>query len=86
MGPAPGNLMRRVVITGMGVISSIGIPLDEVARSRREGRSRIGIDLERRRRGFVAFWPSKIRGSTSPTASAERPRPMMDEVFLRTLE
>ncbi|MBC8241589.1 MAG: beta-ketoacyl-ACP synthase I, partial [Alphaproteobacteria bacterium] len=33
--------MRRVVITGMGIISSIGNSRDEVAQSLREGRSGI---------------------------------------------
>ncbi len=44
--------MRRVVITGMGVISPIGNDLDEVAASLREGRSGIVACEEYRELGF----------------------------------
>jgi len=54
--------MRRVVITGIGVISSIGIQLDEVSRSLREGRSGIGLDPERKRRGFRCALTGRIQG------------------------
>ena len=44
--------MRRVVITGMGVISPIGNDVDEVAASLREGRSGIVVCEEYRELGF----------------------------------
>ncbi len=44
--------MRRVVITGMGVISSIGNDLDEVTQSLREGRSGIVFCEAYRELGF----------------------------------
>jgi len=43
---------RRVVITGMGIYSCIGIGLDSVKRSLYEGISGIGLDLERKEFGY----------------------------------
>ncbi len=43
---------RRVVITGMGIYSTIGKNLDEVKDSLYNGKSGIGIDLERKELGF----------------------------------
>ncbi len=43
---------RRVVITGMGIYSTIGKNLDEVKESLFNGKSGIGIDLERKEMGF----------------------------------
>ncbi|MCQ2202891.1 MAG: beta-ketoacyl-[acyl-carrier-protein] synthase family protein [Bacteroidales bacterium] len=44
--------MRRVVITGLGIFSSIGNGVDEVARSLREGKSGIGLSKERLALGY----------------------------------
>jgi len=44
--------LRRVAITGLGIVSSIGNNLEEVARSLREGRSGISFAEEYRERGF----------------------------------
>jgi len=44
--------MNRVVITGMGIYSTIGTSLDEVKESLYHGRSGIGIDPERKKMGF----------------------------------
>jgi 3-oxoacyl-[acyl-carrier-protein] synthase I len=54
--------LKRVVITGIGVISSIGIRLDEIARSLREGRSGIGLDPSRKERGFRSSLTGLIKG------------------------
>ena len=43
---------RRVVITGMGIYSCIGIGLDSVKRSLYEGISGIGLDLARKEFGY----------------------------------
>ena len=43
---------RRVVITGMGIYSTIGKNLDEVKDSLYNGKSGIGMDLERKELGF----------------------------------
>ncbi len=43
---------KRVVITGMGIYSCIGTSLDEVKDSLFQGKSGIGIDLERKEFGF----------------------------------
>lgn len=44
--------MRRVVITGMGIYSCIGVTLDEVEAALRAGRSGIGVDPARTACGF----------------------------------
>ena len=44
--------MNRVVITGMGIYSTIGKNLDEVRDSLYQGRSGVGLDLSRKELGF----------------------------------
>lgn len=44
--------MRRVVVTGMGIVSCIGNSVDEVTASLREGRSGISFNEDFRDRGF----------------------------------
>ena len=75
---------NRVVITGLGIWSSIGTSLGEVTESLREGRSGIGLDPERRELGYISsltgiveqpkrFWrPTRSASSTAMTAA--RPR------------
>lgn len=46
--------MRRVVITGMGIYSCIGKNLDEVKDSLYNGKSGIGVDVERKELGFIS--------------------------------
>lgn len=45
-------MSRRVVITGMGIYSCIGLTLEEVAKSLYEGKSGIQFDPERKEFGF----------------------------------
>jgi len=63
--------MRRAVITGIGAISSLGTSLDEISRSLREGRSGIGIDPERKQRGFRSCLSGMIKGF-DPAARFDR--------------
>lgn len=44
--------MQRVVITGMGIYSTIGVSLNEVRDSLFRGKSGIGYDAERKAMGF----------------------------------
>ena len=44
--------MRRVVITGLGIVSSIGNNKEEVVQSLRDGRSGIEFSEEYAERGF----------------------------------
>ena len=44
--------MRRVVVTGMGIYSCIGKNIDDVAKSLYEGRSGIGVEVERTEYGY----------------------------------
>jgi len=46
--------MNRVVITGMGIYSTIGLNLDEVRDSLYNGKSGIGIDEYRKELGFIS--------------------------------
>ncbi len=46
--------MQRVVITGMGIYSTIGLNLDEVRDSLYNGKSGIGIDEYRKELGFIS--------------------------------
>lgn len=45
-------MLHRVAITGLGIVSSIGTTLDEVAESLYQGRSGIVVDEERKALGF----------------------------------
>lgn len=44
--------MRRVVVTGMGIYSCIGKNIDDVVKSLYEGRSGIGVEVERTEYGY----------------------------------
>ena len=52
--------MKRVVITGMGVYSTIGKTLDEVRDSLYHGRSGIGLDEERKNLGYRSLLTGMI--------------------------
>lgn len=54
--------MRRVVITGMGAVSSLGRRLDDISRSLRAGVSGVGIDPERKAHGFRSGLAGVIKG------------------------
>lgn len=43
---------NRVVITGLGIWSCLGTSLDEVTKSLHEGKSGIGMDMERKAWGY----------------------------------
>ena len=52
--------MKRVVITGTGIYSSIGKNLDEVKESLFHGRSGIVLDPERKEYGFQSGLTGKV--------------------------
>ncbi len=52
--------MSRVVITGIGIYSSIGKNIDEVTASLREGKSGIVLDKERKEYGFQSGLTGKL--------------------------
>jgi len=52
--------MRRVVITGMGIVSSLGTNQKEVAESLRESRSGIALSEEARDNGLRSHISGKI--------------------------
>ncbi len=53
---------RRVVITGLGIISSLGLDCQQVQESLRHGRSGIVLLDERKQRGFRSALSGVIRG------------------------
>lgn len=61
------NSRRRVVVTGIGLVSGLGLELDDVSRSLREGRSTIGVVPERIALGFR----SPLSGMLPPFDPAE---------------
>jgi 3-oxoacyl-[acyl-carrier-protein] synthase-1 len=63
--------MNRVVITGLGVISSIGTSLGEISRSLRDGDSGIGLDPQRKTLGFRSALTGVIR-NFEPAARFDR--------------
>ncbi|MCI0569809.1 MAG: hypothetical protein L0Y66_03590, partial [Myxococcaceae bacterium] len=63
--------MKRVVITGLGAISCLGTTPGEVSQSLREGRSGIGVDPERKARGFRSGLTGLVRGF-DPAARFDR--------------
>ena len=54
--------MRRVVISGIGAISSLGLTLDEVSASLRHARSGIALDPERKALGFRSGLTGVVKG------------------------
>lgn len=57
--------MRRAVITGIGTISSLGLTLPAVSASLRDGVSGVGIDPERKARGFRSSLTGIVKGFDS---------------------
>ena len=55
------NTKRQVAVTGIGIISSIGLTAAEVSESLRLGRSGIIMDAERKRLGFRSGLTGKVR-------------------------
>jgi 3-oxoacyl-[acyl-carrier-protein] synthase-1 len=58
---------RRVVVTGMGAVSCLGLTLDEISKSLREGRSGIVVSEERIQLGFR----SPLTGALPPLEPAK---------------
>ena len=52
--------MHRVVVTGMGAVSCLGLTLDEISQSLQAGRSGVGLDLDRKTRGFRSMLTAKL--------------------------
>ncbi len=71
--------MRRAVITGMGAVSSLGLTLDTISRSLREGISGVGVDLERKARGFRSALTGLIKGFDAAAHFDRKARKTMGE-------
>ena len=76
------NQPRTVVITGLGIISSIGLNRAEVTRSLREGTSGIILLEERKKLGFRSGLSGTIRGFSVPAGLGRRYRKTLPEFGL----
>jgi len=73
--------MRRVVVTGMGIVSSIGNNTREVLRSLREGRSGIEFVPEMKQLGFRCQVAGRVKGlEVDPARIGKRPLQTMSPV------
>ena len=63
--------MRRAVITGLGAISTLGLSLADISASLRDGVSGVGIDEERKARGFRSALTGVVKGF-DPAARFDR--------------
>jgi 3-oxoacyl-[acyl-carrier-protein] synthase-1 len=68
--------MRRVVITGMGLISSLGHSTAEVRQALREGRSGVVLLPERRELGFHSCLAGTVKGFEAPKLAKKHLRHM----------
>jgi 3-oxoacyl-[acyl-carrier-protein] synthase I len=73
--------VRRVVVTGMGIVSSIGNSKAEVVRSLREGRSGLGFILEMRELGLLCQVAGQVKGLDEAAAKlGKRPLQTMSNL------
>jgi 3-oxoacyl-[acyl-carrier-protein] synthase-1 len=61
-----GLTMRRVVITGMGIISSLGNTITAITRALQEGRSGVELVLERKQMGFRSSLAGTLKNFEIP--------------------
>lgn len=54
--------MERVVVTGVGFVSCLGHQNDSISEALRQGRSGLGVDLERLERGFRSPYTGIVSG------------------------
>ncbi|RMD77868.1 MAG: beta-ketoacyl-[acyl-carrier-protein] synthase family protein [Lentisphaerae bacterium] len=71
--------MKRVVITGIGVVSVLGCGVEKVAESLRLGRSGIVLDEERKRLGFQSGLTGQIRDFSEKGILPRRQRRSMPD-------
>jgi 3-oxoacyl-[acyl-carrier-protein] synthase-1 len=74
--------MRRVVITGMGIMSCIGNNTSEVLESLRQGRSGIEFSPERKEMGFRSALAGRIRNLPPPNIPRRNLRQMGQGSYL----
>jgi len=71
---------REVAVTGMGIVSCLGIGTEACSRSLREGRSGIGLDPERKALGFRSSLTGQVRGFEPEKVLSRKARKTMPEV------
>ena len=74
--------MRRVVVTGMGVISCLGTELDEVSANLRAGRGGIVFSEERKEQGFRSGLTTKLPPLDFKAELGRKARKFMPEVAM----
>ena len=78
--------MRRVVVTGLGIVSSIGNSKDEVVDSLRQGRSGITLSEEYRDMGFRSHVYGKPKVDLDATVDRKLRRFMGDGAAYKYLD
>ena len=82
--------MKRVVITGMGIYSCLGINLDEVKQSLYEGKSGIRFDPDRKAFGYRSALTGFVERPNLKGLLDRRARVMLPEqgeyAYMATLE
>lgn len=78
----PHQLPRKVVITGMGIISSIGLNCNEVTQSLKSGKSGVVFLEERKKMGFRSGLSGVISGFTNHYGIERRYRKTLPEYGL----
>lgn len=73
---------RRVVITGMGAMSVLGLTLDDISRSLRDGKSGLDIDPERKTRGFRSPLTGVVKGFDAKARFDRKQRKTMSQAAL----
>ena len=68
--------MRRVVITGMGIISCLGNSKEQVLESLRDGKSGVQVVPERKALGFRSCLAGTIKDFSAPKMAKRDARPM----------
>ncbi|UCE58709.1 MAG: beta-ketoacyl-[acyl-carrier-protein] synthase family protein [Phycisphaerales bacterium] len=70
--------MHEVAITGIGIVSCLGIGVDEVTESLRQGRSGIVVDPQRQALGFRSALTGRIDGFEAPPLDRKQRRTMTE--------
>ncbi len=77
------SLPYKVAITGIGAISVLGITLDEISNSLKQGRSGIAIDPERTELGFESPLTGVIKGFSSKDWLNKKQRKSMPDYTIQ---
>ena len=70
--------MHEVAITGIGIVSCLGVGIAKVTESLRRGKSGICLDPQRQELGFRCALTGRIEGFVAPPLNQKRRRTITD--------